>query len=72
MDAIKQTLTRPSGENRLSLEVTLANGVIHQYEIEALPYYRALKEILRSEKPPHVVIEPVAPPSTFDPVGNPS
>jgi hypothetical protein len=72
MSAIAQTLTRPAGENRLTLEVTLEGGVTHQYEISALPFYRALKEILLTEKPPRVVVEPVAPASSFDPVGNPS
>jgi hypothetical protein len=62
---IAQTLTRPIGENRLSLEITMGSGVMYQYEIAAVPYYRALKEILLTEKPARTVIEPVAHPSSF-------
>lgn len=73
MDAsIQQTTTRPASEDRLHLEITLGGGVIHHYEIGAAGFYRALAEILRTEKPPRVVVEPVAPASSFDPVGNAS
>lgn len=50
----------------------MLGGATHHYEISAAAYYRALTEILITEKPPRVVIEPLAPPSTFDPSGNPS
>jgi hypothetical protein len=72
MSAIAQTLTRPAGENKLALELTLDSGVIHHYEIAADPFYKALKEILVAATPTHVVVEPVAHPSTFAEIASPS
>jgi len=74
MDTIAQTVTRPLHDNRLALEITMLGGVAHHYEISAEPFYRALAEILRTEKPPRVVVDPQSPPpSTFAPgVASPS
>ena len=71
MDAITQTVTRPLSDNRLTLEITTPSGRTYQFEIGADPYYRALKEILVTEKPPRVAIEPIAHPSSYE-VASPS
>lgn len=65
MSAIAQTLTRPSGENKLVLEIKLDGGELHHFEIDAVPFYHSLKESIVAAAATHVIIEPVSHPSTF-------
>lgn len=72
MDAIAKTETRPVSDDRLALEITFLSGHAHRYEIDAANYYRVLRDILVTEKPPRIAIEPIEHPSAFEPTGNPS
>jgi hypothetical protein len=76
VNGIAQTLTRPAHDGRLTVEITLEDGAVHIFEIDAKAYDHELAKLMRAPDARRITAIPTHPlSSSYDPreeVGNPS